>query len=92
MLTAPPTLVGVSPTTSVFLVNVNGELAYEMLGASMTISVNVSVVVAPKAVTVTVCVVFAWVSVGVPEMVPLCQFMFSPSGSGGDTSKIGLVA
>ena len=63
-----------------------------MLGASMTISVNVSVVVAPKAVTVTVCVVFAWVSVGVPEMVPLCQFMFSPSGSGGDTSKIGFVA
>ena len=58
----------------------------------MTRSVNVSVVVAPKAVTVTVCVVLAWVSVGVPEMVPLCQFMFSPSGSGGDTSKIGLVA
>ena len=58
----------------------------------MTISVNVSVVVAPKAVTVTVCVVFPYVSVGVPEMVPLRQFMFNPSGSGGDTSKIGLIA
>ena len=32
VLTAPPALVGVSPTTSVFLVNVNGEFAYEMSG------------------------------------------------------------
>ena len=82
----------VTPLRAVLLVNVYDDWPYEMLGASMTISVNVSVVVAPKAVTVTVCVVFAWVSVGVPEMVPLCQFMFSPSGSGGDTSKIGLIA
>jgi hypothetical protein len=55
-------------------------------------SVKVSVVVAPKAVTVTVCVVLTWASVGVPEMVPLRQFMVKPSGSSGDTSKIGLVA
>ena len=89
---APPALVGVTPLTRLFLVNVNGEPAYEMLGASMTISVNVSVVVAPKAVTVTVCVVLAWPSVGVPEMVPLRQFIIKPSGSSGDTSKIGLVA
>ena len=34
VLTAPPALVGVSPTTSVFLVNVNGEFAYEMSAAS----------------------------------------------------------
>ena len=92
MLTAPPLLVGVSPTTSVFLVNVNGEPAYEMSGASRTMSVKVSDVVVPKAVTVTVCVVLAWPSVGVPEMVPLRQFMVKPSGSSGDTSKIGLVA
>ena len=30
----PPVLVGVSPTTSVFLVNVNGEFAYEISAAS----------------------------------------------------------
>ena len=34
VLTAPPALVGVSPTTSVFFVNVNGEPAYEMSAAS----------------------------------------------------------
>ena len=34
VLTAPPALVGVSPTTSVFLVNVNGEFAYEISAAS----------------------------------------------------------
>ena len=31
---APPTLVGVSPTTTVFFVNVNGEPAYEISAAS----------------------------------------------------------
>ena len=77
----PPMLVGVATFTVLFLVNVNGEPAYEMSGASRTMSVNVSVVVAPKAVTVTVCVVLAWASVGVPEMVPLRQFMVKPSGS-----------
>ena len=92
VLTTPPTLVGDSPLTGSFLVNVNGEPAYEISGASRTMSVKVSVVVAPKAVTVTVCVVLAWTSVGVPEMVPLRQFMVKPSGSSGDTSKIGLVA
>ena len=44
---APPTLVGVTPLTELFLVNVYDESGYEMSGASMTISVNVSVVVAP---------------------------------------------
>ena len=32
--TTPPTLVTVAPLTGLFLVNVNGEPAYEMSGAS----------------------------------------------------------
>ena len=45
-----------------------------------------AVVVAPRAVTVTVKVVFARASVGVPEMVPFLQFMVNPSGSIGEMS------
>ena len=45
--------------------------------------VNVAVVVWPKAVTVTVCVVLACTSVGVPKIVPFCQFMCRPFGSPG---------
>ena len=47
---------------------------------------KVAVVVVPSAVTVTVNVVFARASVGVPEMVPLRQFMVKPSGSIGEMS------
>ena len=54
--------------------------------ARLTNSVNVAVVVAPRAVTVTVWVVLVCVSVGVPEMVPVRQFMVKPSGSIGETS------
>ena len=49
-------------------------------------SVNVPCVVVPRAVTVTVNVVLAMVSVGVPEMVPFRQFMVRPSGSIGEMS------
>ena len=62
-------------------------LAYEMSpGTPVTNSVNVAVVVVPRAVTVTVWVVLVCVSVGVPEMVPVRQFMVKPSGSIGETS------
>ena len=62
-------------------------LAYETSpGTPVTSSVNVAVVVAPRAVTVTVWVVLVCVSVGVPEMVPVRQFMVKPSGSIGEMS------
>ena len=48
--------------------------------------VNVPCVVVPRAVTVTVNVVLARACVGVPEMVPLRQFMERPSGSIGEMS------
>ena len=47
---------------------------------------NVPCVVVPRAVTVTVNVVLVMASVGVPEMVPLRQFMVRPSGSIGEMS------
>ena len=49
-------------------------------------SVKADVVVVPRAVTVTVNVVLARASVGVPETVPLRQFMVKPSGSIGEMS------
>ena len=60
-----------------------------MPGSPVMKRVKVPEVVAPSAVTVTVNDVLARACVGVPEMVPLCQFMTRPSGSIGETSKMG---
>ena len=57
-----------------------------MPGSPVMKRVKVPVVLAPSAVTVTVNVVLASASVGVPEMVPLRQFMERPSGSIGEMS------
>ena len=48
--------------------------------------VKVLVVMVPGAVTVTVNVVLVRASVGVPEMVPVRQFMLKPLGSIGEIS------
>ena len=50
---------------------------------------KVAVVVAPRAVTVTVNVVLARASVGVPDMVPVFQFNTSPLGRLGETENTG---
>ena len=60
-----------------------------MPGSPVMKRVKVPEVVAPSAVTVTVNDVLARASVGVPEMVPLRQFMTRPSGSIGEMSKMG---
>ena len=57
-----------------------------MPGSPVMWRVKVPVVLAPSAVTVTVNVVLARACVGVPEMVPLRQFMTRPSGSIGEMS------
>ena len=59
-------------------------------GAPVTCRVRVPCVVVPNVVTVTVCVVFAWTSVGVPEIVPVFQLSTSPDGRFGVIVKTGL--
>ena len=48
--------------------------------------------VVPSAVTVTVNVVLARASVGVPEMVPVFQSKTNPEGNDGDIAKVGTAA
>ena len=64
--------------------------AYVMMpGSPVMKRVKVPVVLAPSAVTVTVCVVLACDSVGVPKIVPVFQSMVNPAGSAGEMVNTG---